>query len=55
MVYIKRTAEKVIEKIVSTFKIALVTGPRQVGKSTLLKELYGAEFEIGRASCRERV
>ena len=45
MVYIKRTAEKVIEKIVSTFKIALVTGPRQVGKSTLLKELYGAEYE----------
>ncbi|MGX7076200.1 AAA family ATPase [Globicatella sanguinis] len=45
MAYIKRTAEKAIEKIVSTFKIALVTGPRQVGKSTLLKELYGAEYE----------
>ncbi|MBS4462136.1 ATP-binding protein [Aerococcaceae bacterium zg-B36] len=45
MAYIKRTAERLIKKLVSTFKIVLVTGPRQVGKSTMLKYLYGKEYE----------
>ncbi|MBQ8475781.1 AAA family ATPase, partial [bacterium] len=35
--YITRTLEKHIAKISSQFKVILVTGARQVGKSTLLK------------------
>lgn len=35
--YIKRTSEDVIIKLSKQFKVVLVTGARQVGKSTLLK------------------
>ena len=35
--YINRTAESVIKKLSKQFKVVLVTGARQVGKSTLLK------------------
>lgn len=35
--YIKRTSEDVIKKLSNQFKVVLVTGARQVGKSTLLK------------------
>lgn len=35
--YIQRTSEKVIEKFSKQFKVVLITGARQVGKSTLLK------------------
>ena len=35
--YIKRTSEDVIKKSSKQFKVVLVTGARQVGKSTLLK------------------
>lgn len=38
--YIKRHMEKVVNKVKSTYPVALVTGPRQVGKSTLLKNLF---------------
>ena len=34
--YIKRHIEKVVEKAFSSFPAVLITGPRQVGKSTLL-------------------
>jgi len=37
----KRTIEKSILSISSSFKVLLVTGPRQVGKTTLLKESLG--------------
>ena len=37
--YIKRALEDVIEKTNKGFKAVLVTGARQVGKSTLLKHL----------------
>lgn len=40
MVYIKRSIEKVLEKRGNSSKCILVTGPRQVGKSTLLKHIY---------------
>ncbi len=36
--YLNRTAEKVIKQIHKHFKVLLVTGARQVGKSTLLKK-----------------
>ncbi|MCL2217549.1 MAG: AAA family ATPase, partial [Defluviitaleaceae bacterium] len=37
--YIKRAIENSIQKILRTFPVLLVTGPRQVGKTTLLKRL----------------
>lgn len=40
MEYITRSLEERIQKAVETFKAVLVTGPRQVGKSTLLKNLF---------------
>ena len=35
---IKREAEETVKNISETFRVLLVTGPRQVGKTTLLKE-----------------
>jgi predicted AAA+ superfamily ATPase len=37
--YIKRAIEEAVLKISQTFPVLLVTGPRQVGKTTLLKQL----------------
>ena len=37
--YIQRTSEDIIKKLSKQFKVVLVTGARQVGKSTLLKAL----------------
>ncbi len=37
--YIKRAIEDTVKNIASTFPVMLVTGPRQVGKSTLLNHL----------------
>ena len=37
--YINRNIEKVIEKLSNSFKVILLTGPRQVGKTTLLKHI----------------
>ena len=39
MPYIKRNIEKVFKEMENTFPVIMVTGPRQVGKTTLLKEL----------------
>lgn len=38
--YIHRSIEERLEKAASTFKAVLVTGPRQVGKSTMLKKAF---------------
>ena len=38
--YINRTVEKLLLKTEKGFKAILLTGPRQVGKSTVLKRLY---------------
>lgn len=40
MRYISRTMEKRLEKYSRTYKAVLVTGARQVGKSTLLKKVF---------------
>ncbi len=45
MIYIKREAEEAVRKLADSFKVVLITGPRQVGKSTMLKELYGNEYD----------
>lgn len=39
MAYITRIIEKTIQQLTHMFPVILVTGPRQVGKTTLLKEL----------------
>lgn len=39
--YVKRAMEEVIQRAEKGFKAVLVTGPRQVGKSTILKHLHG--------------
>jgi len=46
MNYIKRAIEPVLQKSKRTFKTVLVTGPRQVGKSTVLRETLGDTTEI---------
>ena len=43
--YIPRTAEKTLLKYLSAFPVVGLTGPRQSGKSTLLKELLKDEYK----------
>ncbi|MDC7289043.1 ATP-binding protein [Blautia schinkii] len=47
MTYIKRAAEGTILRISKMFPVLLVTGPRQVGKTTLLQKLAENEKESG--------
>lgn len=44
MGYITRTAEQLILKMGQSFPCLAVYGPRQVGKSTTVEHLFGAEF-----------
>ena len=46
MAYIKRAAEDTITQISKMFPVLLVTGPRQVGKTTLLQRLAEAQRTI---------
>lgn len=45
--YIKRAAEDTIERISQMFPVLLVTGPRQVGKTTLLQKLAEKQRNLG--------
>jgi len=45
MMYISRHIESRILKIKEMFKVLLITGPRQVGKTTTLKYLFGDSYE----------
>lgn len=47
MTYIKRAAEKTIAQISNMFPVLLVTGPRQVGKTTLLQKLAETQKTAG--------
>lgn len=38
--YIKRHIEQVVQECISQFLVTLVTGPRQIGKTTMLKTTY---------------
>ena len=42
--YIQRSLEKVIKQAVSEFPAVVLTGPRQSGKTTLLKYLFGDSY-----------
>ena len=52
--YINRTLESHIKKISSQFKVILVTGARQVGKSTLLKHCDSKRSYVTLDDYRER-
>ena len=39
MNYIKRSLEKVVSEVTKEYPVVLVTGPRQVGKTTMLQKL----------------
>ncbi len=39
MGYIKRSLEKVVDQVTKEYPVVLVTGPRQVGKTTMLQKL----------------
>ena len=47
MAYIKRAAEDAILRISEMFPVLLVTGPRQVGKTTLLQKLLEDQKQTG--------
>ena len=47
MAYIKRAAEDTIARLSEMFPVLLVTGPRQVGKTTLLQKLAEAQRSKG--------
>ncbi len=44
MDYIKRIIEPVIKELCGSFAVVAVTGPRQAGKSTTLKKIFGAKY-----------
>ena len=39
-IYIERQLEKILREIIKQFPAIVVTGPRQSGKSTIIKELF---------------
>ena len=41
--YYSRTIESIVRNVSETFPVLLVTGPRQVGKTTLLEKMAGPE------------
>lgn len=47
MTYIKRAAEDAVSEVSKMFPVLLLTGPRQVGKTTLLQRLAEKQKDIG--------
>ena len=46
MIMYPREAKEIIKNISKTFKVLLVTGPRQVGKTMLLTKLAEADRKV---------
>lgn len=46
MRYIARNLEKVVLEVTKEYPVVLVTGPRQVGKTTMLQKLWKEQTEI---------
>lgn len=44
--YLERAIEKTIKSVNNTFNVLCLTGPRQIGKTTLLKNLAGTKRKI---------
>lgn len=44
MTYLKRALEPVLKQAATEFPAVVLTGPRQAGKTTLLKHLFGREY-----------
>lgn len=42
--YITRASESLLNKMIKMFKVVLVTGPRQVGKTTMLQHILGNDY-----------
>jgi len=42
--YVPRSLEPILKRAVSEFPAVVITGPRQSGKTTLLKHLFGQEY-----------
>ena len=42
--YLERSLEPVLKRAASEFPAVVLTGPRQSGKTTLLKHIFGAEY-----------
>ena len=53
--YIERALEPLVRRYSENFKIVAVTGPRQVGKTTMLKHLMEEEAESGSCSAIVRL
>ena len=44
--YISRSLEPVLQKAILEFPVVVLIGPRQSGKTTLLKHLFGAQIPL---------
>ena len=42
--YITRSIEPVLEKAITEFPAVVLTGPRQSGKTTVLKHVFGKQY-----------
>ena len=57
MNYIKRNLENVVRQVTREYPVLLVTGPRQVGKTTMLQKLMeGTErgYVTRKKYCKDR-
>ena len=43
--YVHRDIEPILKELITQFPALVITGPRQSGKSTLLKRIFGAEYK----------